>query len=156
MKILSFVFVVFLASLMTACHSSSSYFQPARKSPFRALAYPLVTIDPYTGAWSFTDPLNAGDVWHWNGKLFPLSGFIQVDGIASRFRGTGSYRAGENLLEAALQQTVRVMPTPVNYLTYRVESWDKPSHEICFDLTTGLDGACKRVSAWLCNFLFIS
>lgn len=147
MKILSFVFVVFLASLMTACRSSSSYFQPARKTPFRAPAYPLVAIDPYTGAWSFTDPLNAGDVRHRNRKLFPLSGFIQVDGIASRFRGTGSHRAGENLLQAAFQQTVRVMPTPVNYLTYRVESWDKASYEICFDLTAGLAGACKRVPA---------
>lgn len=172
MKNLSIALVVFLASLVTACHFSSSYFQPARKTPFRAPAYPLITIDPYTSAWSFTDRLNADDVRHWTGKPFPLSGFVQVDGIAYRFMGAGSSPSGTIPSETARQQTVRVMPTqtfytfdcgpvrlelvftaplllddldrmstPVNYLSYRIESSDGAPHEIRFDLTAGLDWA---------------
>ena len=33
----------------------------------RAPAYPLVTIDPYTSAWSTSDTLHNGVVKHWTG-----------------------------------------------------------------------------------------
>lgn len=58
------------------------------KSQLRAPAYPLVTIDPYTSAWSMTDKLYDGPVKHWTGKDFPLIGAVKVDGVAYRFMGT--------------------------------------------------------------------
>lgn len=58
------------------------------KSDLRAPAYPLITIDPYTSAWSMTDKLYDGAVRHWTGKEFPLIGVLKVDGVAYRFMGT--------------------------------------------------------------------
>ncbi|MFV0586987.1 glutaminase domain-containing protein [Bacteroides reticulotermitis] len=58
------------------------------KNELRAPAYPLVTIDPYTSAWSFTDKLYDGSVRHWTGKEFPLIGVAKVDGQTYRFLGT--------------------------------------------------------------------
>ncbi|MDR1884533.1 MAG: DUF4965 domain-containing protein [Prevotella sp.] len=57
------------------------------KNDLRAPAYPLVTIDPYTSAWSATDKLYDESVKHWTGKEFPLLGVIRVDGQAYRFMG---------------------------------------------------------------------
>lgn len=54
----------------------------------RAPAYPLITIDPYTSAWSMTDNLYDGSVKHWTGKDFPLIGAVSVDGVSYRFMGT--------------------------------------------------------------------
>lgn len=58
------------------------------KSELRAPAYPLITIDPYTSAWAFTDNLYDGSVKHWTGKDFPLIGVAKVDGETYRFMGT--------------------------------------------------------------------
>lgn len=58
------------------------------KNDLRAPAYPLVTIDPYTSAWSMTDNLYDGSVKHWTGKDFPLIGVLKVDGVPYRFMGT--------------------------------------------------------------------
>ena len=57
------------------------------KSGLRAPAVPLVTIDPYTSAWSMTDNLYDSSVKHWTGKDFPLLGVIKVDGVEYRFMG---------------------------------------------------------------------
>lgn len=57
------------------------------KNEMRAPAYPLVTIDPFTSAWSMTDKLYEDDVRHWTGKSFPLMGGIRVDGELYRFMG---------------------------------------------------------------------
>lgn len=51
-------------------------------------AYPLVSIDPFTSAWSMTDCLYDEPVKHWTGKEFPLIGAIKVDGVVYRFMGT--------------------------------------------------------------------
>lgn len=53
----------------------------------RAPAYPLITIDPYTSAWSCTDKLYDESVKHWTGTNFPLIGAIRVDGEVFRFMG---------------------------------------------------------------------
>lgn len=53
----------------------------------RAPAYPLVTIDPYTSAWSETNQLFDGPVRHWTGKRHGLIGAIRVDGQVYRFLG---------------------------------------------------------------------
>ena len=53
----------------------------------RAPAYPLITIDPYTCAWSTTDQLFDSPVIHWTGKTHSLIGAIRVDGKTYRFLG---------------------------------------------------------------------
>ena len=60
--------------------------QPERNA-LRAPAYPLVTIDPYTSAWSMYDHLYDGPVKHWTGAEFPLIGALKVDGTVYRFLG---------------------------------------------------------------------
>lgn len=56
-------------------------------SALRAPAYPLVTIDPYTSAWSMTDNLYDEEVKHWTETSYPLIGVAMVDGEAYRFMG---------------------------------------------------------------------
>ncbi len=53
----------------------------------RPPAYPLINIDPYTSAWSFSDNLYDTTIKHWTGKDFPLLGVIRVDGKDYRFMG---------------------------------------------------------------------
>ncbi|MEL7589660.1 MAG: DUF5127 domain-containing protein, partial [Prolixibacteraceae bacterium] len=54
---------------------------------FRAPAYPLVTIDPYTSAWSTSDQLFDTPVKHWTGTNHSLIGALRVDGQTYRFLG---------------------------------------------------------------------
>ncbi|HEX8060628.1 MAG TPA: DUF4964 domain-containing protein, partial [Cyclobacteriaceae bacterium] len=53
----------------------------------RAPAYPLITIDPYTSAWSANDTLYNDVVRHWTGRAFGLVGAVKVDGETYRFLG---------------------------------------------------------------------
>ena len=79
-------------ALLNACSSNtritSEVYAPAAKNELRAPATPLVTIDPYTSAWSFADRLNEESVRHWTGRNFPLLGSLRVDGVSYRFMGT--------------------------------------------------------------------
>jgi len=54
---------------------------------FRAPAYPLITIDPYTSAWSTSDNLFDTPVKHWTGQNHSLIGAVRVDGQTYRFLG---------------------------------------------------------------------
>ena len=57
------------------------------KSDLRAPSYPLITIDPYTSAWSPADNLYDRQIMHWTEKDFPFVGVLRVDGKTYRFMG---------------------------------------------------------------------
>lgn len=72
--------------LITLCSCSDSV-TSEWKNELRAPSYPLITIDPYTSAWSPADHMYDTSVKHWTGKSFPLIGVAKVDGISYRFMG---------------------------------------------------------------------
>ena len=76
-----------LAGILASCSGTGEYAEVI-KNDLRAPAWPLVTIDPYTSAWSMSDNLYDGPVKHWTGKDFPLIGAVRVDGTSYRFMGT--------------------------------------------------------------------
>jgi len=76
--------------LLAACAEQQPAYEnyvAAVENQLRAPAYPLVTIDPYTNAWSFGDQLNEDETKHWTSKSYPLLGAIRVDGVSYRFLG---------------------------------------------------------------------
>ncbi|MDP4206154.1 MAG: DUF4965 domain-containing protein, partial [Bacteroidota bacterium] len=62
--------------------------QSSANNKLRAPAYPLITIDPYTSAWSFSNNLFDDAVRHWTGTRHTLIGAIRVDGQTYRFMGS--------------------------------------------------------------------
>ncbi|MBT1701803.1 glutaminase family protein [Chryseosolibacter indicus] len=75
--------VIYSILLLTFCFSVAR----SQQVTLRAPAYPLVTIDPYTSAWAFSDNLYDDVVRHWTGKPHSLIGVIRVDGTSYRFLG---------------------------------------------------------------------
>src|SRR4051812_26277517 len=53
----------------------------------RSPAVPLITIDPYTSIWSFSDKLFGEPTRHWTGRPHRLTGMIRVDGKTMDFMG---------------------------------------------------------------------
>ena len=80
MKRLSYLL---LAVLMCSCKPCCDHV----RSELRAPAYPLVTIDPFTCAWSAADNLYDAPVTHWTGAEHHLLGAVTVDGESYRFLG---------------------------------------------------------------------
>lgn len=76
-----------LISLFYSCTQLSGKDIKPITTSFRAPAYPLVTIDPYTSAWSEADSLFDCPVRHWSGKTHSLIGAVRVDGTTYRFLG---------------------------------------------------------------------
>jgi len=74
-------------ALLICCATNLIAQQSQVKNDLRAPAFPLITIDPNTSAWSYTDNLYDDAVRHWTDKPFPLLGVIKVDGVAYRFLG---------------------------------------------------------------------
>ncbi len=72
--------------MLSGCDSHTAMLHD--KNDLRVPAYPLVTIDPYTSAWSTTDNLYDSSLKHWTGKDFPFLGVAKVDGQTYRFMGT--------------------------------------------------------------------
>lgn len=81
-KNLSFFAALVAIIVMTGCSP-----KPV-KNDLRAPAYPLITIDPYTSAWSTVNNLYDDKVRHWTGADYPLVGALRVDGNIYRFMGT--------------------------------------------------------------------
>jgi len=75
----------FWAVLIAGCNSQNA---SQATNTLRAPAFPLISVDPYTSGWSFSDKLYDQQVKHWTGKDFPLIGAIRVDGEVYRFMGT--------------------------------------------------------------------
>lgn len=85
-KYILFIIVILIFS---SCQKTTEY---QRQSQLRAPAYPLISIDPYTNAWSFTDKLYNQNIFHWTGKPFSLLGALRVDGEIFRFMGIDNVR----------------------------------------------------------------
>lgn len=77
-----------IAPCLASCGSSGPATHEVIANELRAPAYPLVTIDPYTSAWSASDNLYDSSVQHWTGYSFPFIGVLKVDGTPYRFMGT--------------------------------------------------------------------
>lgn len=87
MKIKNIFVATLLGSILIGCTTKDVVYQPTTEVGLRAPAYPLITIDPYTSGWSFSDNLYDGPVRHWTGQDQQLIGVVQVDGQNYRFMG---------------------------------------------------------------------
>ena len=76
-----------LALIVVACTQPEKATDFATQKSFRAPAYPLITVDPYTSAWSAADQLFDAPVTHWTGKTHSLIGALKVDDKVYRFMG---------------------------------------------------------------------
>lgn len=109
------------AALLSGCGAADA---PAVKNSLRAPAYPLVTIDPNTSAWSMADRLYDDAVRHWTGKEFPLIGVLKVDGQTYRFMGTEDAELLP-VVPTSLQE-----PWTGDYTTERpADGWMKPGFD---------------------------
>ena len=78
--------ILFLAMMLLICACKPSCEHV--RNELRAPAYPLITIDPYTSAWSAADNLYDAPVTHWTGAEHHLLGVVTVDSVSYRFLGT--------------------------------------------------------------------
>jgi len=75
-----------LSAFLLGCNKQAPVYEVVH-SEIRPSAYPLITIDPFTSAWSMTDNLYDENIKHWTEKDFPLIGAVKVDGTVYRFMG---------------------------------------------------------------------
>ena len=83
-------FLLFTALLLLSCSQkmvSEKVIPTDLHTQLRAPAYPLVTVDTYFNAWSYSNNLYDDSPRHWTDKEFPLIGGLRVDGVVYRFLG---------------------------------------------------------------------
>ncbi|MFV0591731.1 MAG: glutaminase domain-containing protein [Draconibacterium sp.] len=113
--------ILAVAALLGACSTKSVVQQEEAGQEFRAPAYPLVTIDPYTSAWSTSDQLFDTPVKHWTGKNFSLIGALRVDGKTYRFLGK------EEIPLSPVVPNAKFEAWEGKYLTKEpAKGWEKP------------------------------
>lgn len=107
--------------ILGACSSQSEIQKEEAGQTFRAPAYPLVTIDPYTSAWSTSDQLFDSPVKHWTGRNHSLTGALRVDGQTYRFLGK------EEIPLQPVLPSAKYEAWEAKYLTKSPASgWEKP------------------------------
>jgi hypothetical protein len=78
---------IVIVGVLASCSHPETKKEEEAGSEFRAPAYPLITIDPYTSAWSTSDQLFDTPVKHWTGRNHSMIGAVRVDGQVYRFLG---------------------------------------------------------------------
>jgi hypothetical protein len=84
---LSRILPIVIVGVLASCSQPETKKKEEAGSEFRAPAYPLITIDPYTSAWSTSDQLFDTPVKHWTGRNHSMIGAVRVDGQVYRFLG---------------------------------------------------------------------
>lgn len=127
--------VLLIGGGITACvktgpreHSETK--APVQFTSMRAPAYPLITIDPYTSAWSMTDTLYNDPIRHWTGKVHSLIGAIRVDGEVYRFLGKEEYplKAILPMAKDEVWDGIFTTKSPLKgweQLSFKTDSWKK-------------------------------
>ena len=85
-KTLTGLFAILIMNLALSGQAAKEYAATGTNS-LRAPSYPLITVDPYTSIWSFTNNLYDENVKHWTGTTRTLIGALRVDGKPYRFMG---------------------------------------------------------------------
>lgn len=134
--------------LMASCATEAPQKTPVTLTKnMRAPAYPLITIDPYTSAWSGADHLYDDAVRHWTGKRHGLIGALRVDGKVYRFMGK------EELPRKAILPMANQDPWEGRFMTTQpANGWERPDFNSS-DWTEGkgafgTSGMPDRVTPW--------
>jgi hypothetical protein len=121
-KICSALFAILVLSSLAYCQTTG--YSPSGVNNLRAPAYPLITVDPYTSYWSFTDKLYEENIRHWTGTSRSLIGVLRVDGKPYRFMGT------EEPVYFPLVFSGDLEPWDARFVEEKpADGWEKPSFD---------------------------
>jgi hypothetical protein len=153
-------------ALFQSCDTAKKI-EASHVNDLRAPAFPLISIDPYTSVWSFNDNLYDSPTKHWTGKDQSIVGVLNVDGKDYRFMGNTSDNRYEetavqknvNVLPTQTFYTFDCGPvaldviftapllldnlervsTPINFITWQVNSNDERSHKVAIRFEASSD-----------------